>query len=294
MTRLKSLGGAVLGRIGSHDVTGLAAMVAYNLATSLIPFSILALWISGHLLDSASVEQAVVHDLTSLFPSSQDGTLRTFFANVQTGTAAIGLASLAFSIWSGMSFWGALDTSFGRIYSLPKRGWLAQKRFAFGMLWLFMLFIVATVAVPVAQSAIASVRHDLPFGLDEVPGSALVSSLAVGVFVLFMTLWAIYALGPNGRLPWRAVLPGAAFTTAVITVLDYVYPLYLTKVSNVWRFGTTVVFLVIVLAWFYAVAFVILLGAELNSALLDRHDRAEREGDAQPTRSEAISLKQAT
>ncbi|MEI6447801.1 MAG: YihY/virulence factor BrkB family protein [Actinomycetes bacterium] len=275
MARARDILGRVFARLGRDNVTGLSAMVAYNLAISLVPFSLLALWIAGQLVQSPEFESAIRRDLMAIFPGPADSTLDAFLTRVQRGAAGAGLLALLFSIWTGMSFWGAIDTCFERIYSLPSRGWLKQKRFAFLMLWLFMLFIAATIAVPAAQSALAGVRRDLPFGLADVPGLTLATSLAIGVALLFLTLWAIYALGPNGRLPWRAVFPGAVLATAVIALLDLVYPYYLTNASSVWRFGTTFVFLVIVLAWFYAVSLVILLGAEINAALLRREpDRA--------------------
>lgn len=305
IARTRELGQRALGLIGEHDITGMAAMVAYNLAISVVPFAILALWVAGRIVDSTEFEQAVIRDLGAIFPGPGDATLSTLLSRIQSGAAGTGVLALVFSIWTGMSFWGSIDTSFNRIYGLPGRGWVGQKRFSFAMLWLFIVFIAATVAVPVAQSAIAGVRSQLPFGLDRVPGVAIATSLAIGALLLFISLWAIFALGPNGRLPWKAVLPGALFATALIFLLDAVYPYYLTNVSSVWRFGTTVVFIVIALAWFYAVALVILLAAELNAALMRRHGVAAGDSAASPvadrplvnaqaSRSDAISRKQAT
>lgn len=279
---------AALSRLSDDNVTGLSAMVAYNLAISVVPFAVLALWIAGRLIGSHAFEDAIARDLSAIFPGPADTTLQALLTKIRQGAASIGLIALVASIWTGMSFWGAIDTAFGVIYELPKRGWVGQKRFAFLMLWLVVVFVAATVAVPVVQSALASVRADLPFGLDNVPGVALATSLAVGIALLFLSLWAIYVLGPNGSLRWRAVWPGALFSTTVIFALDYIYPYYLTHASSVWKFGTTAVFLVIVLLWFYAVSLVILLGAEINAWLL------ARSGKGQDVRSDAISLKQAT
>ena len=271
------MGGAkdVFSRLGRDDVTGLAAMVAYNLAISIVPLAILALWIAGRVAGSAEFEQAISRDLGAIFPGPADSTLQGLLTRIRSGAASTGIVALVVSVWTGMSFWGSIDTAFGRIYNLPGRGWLRQKRFSLAMLWLVVAFMAATVAVPVAQSALAAARNDLPFGLDHVPGGALATSLALGLLTLFCSLWAIFALGPNGRLPWKAVWPGALACTLAIAVTDAVFPYYLTHVSAVWRFGTTAVFLVIVLAWFYLVALFILLGAELNAWLLERHNRSQ-------------------
>ena len=286
--RAKAIVAAIFTRLGADNVTGLSAMVAYNLAISVVPFAVLALWIAGRLVGSHAFEDAIARDLSAIFPGPADTTLSTLLVKIREGAASIGLIALVASIWTGMSFWGAIDTAFGVIYDLPKRGWVGQKRFAFLMLWLVIIFVAATVSVPIVQSALASVRADLPFGLDTVPGVTLATSLGIGLALLFLSLWAIYVLGPNGRLRWRAVWPGALFATAVIFVLDYIYPYYLTHASSVWKFGTTAVFLVIVLVWFYAVSLVILIGAEINAWLLARSAKA------QAVKSEAISLKQST
>ena len=267
-------------------------MVAYNLAISIVPFAIFALWLAARIAGSAEFEEAITRDLAAIFPGPTDQTLNSLLARVRSGSAEIGIAALLISIWTGMSFWGSIDTAFGRMYRLPKRGWVSQKKFSFAMLWLVVLFMAATVGVPVAQSALSGVRENLPFGLADVPGATLVTSLGVGLVLLFLTLWAIYALGPNGRLPWRAVWPGALFSTFAIAITDAIFPWYLNNVNAVWHLGTTLVFLVIVLGWFYFIALIILLGAELNAWRLERQNLTSNEAD-QESRSEAISLKQA-
>src|SRR6185312_5908939 len=67
-------------------------------------------------------------------------------------------------------------------------------------------------------------------------------------------------LVPTGRMPWRCVWPGAVGATAAIAILDYAFPLYLAHVSTL-RLGTTFVFVLIALVWFYALALILLGGA---------------------------------
>ena len=67
---------------------------------------------------------------------------------------------------------------------------------------------------------------------------------------------------------WRAVWPGALGATIAIGVVDLAFPLYLTSISTIARFGTTIVFILIMLGWFYVVAFVILSGAIVNAMRL--------------------------
>jgi membrane protein len=126
-----------------------------------------------------------------------------------------------------------------------------------------VLFIVATVAVPTLQSLLVTSGDDLPFGLSDVRGLVYAVSLALGLTILFVALCVTYALVPVGRMPWRCVWPGAFGATLAIGVLDYAFPLYLQNVSTL-RVGTTFLFIVIALVWFYALALIVLAGAVVN------------------------------
>ena len=48
-----------------------------------------------------------------------------------------------------------------------------------------------------------------------------------------------------------------------MAVVDYAFPLYLTNVTSL-RVGTSFVFVLIVLVWFYVLALILLAGAVVN------------------------------
>jgi uncharacterized BrkB/YihY/UPF0761 family membrane protein len=58
-----------------------------------------------------------------------------------------------------------------------------------------------------------------------------------------------------------------------ITIVDYAFPAYLSHISTIARFGTTVVFILIVLGWFYVIAVIILGGAVVNALRLETIER---------------------
>ncbi len=155
------------------------------------------------------------------------------------------------------------------------RSWLEQKRFALAMLVVVLLFMAATVAVPTLQSLLRSSADDLPFGLSDVDGVIIGVSLAAGLLLLFLILCLIYVTVPNRALPWRAIWPGALAATVAIGIVDLVFPTYLSTVTTVARFGTTFVFVVIVLIWFYALAIILLGGAVINAMRFEIHDTGD-------------------
>jgi membrane protein len=219
-------------------------------------------------LSSQAVQRSVITDLREVFPGAAEHTLNKLLGQITSSTTSTGVLALVGSLWLGSSFWGALDTAFSRIYGCPGRSWLEQKRFGLAMVGVVLVFMVATVAVPTAQSILKAGVDDLPLDLARVTVVAYAVSLVIGVALLFGCLALIYARVPNRHVPWRAVWPGALGATIAIGVIDFGFPIYLSSISTIARFGTTIVFVLIVLGWFYLLAAIILGGAVLNAVRL--------------------------
>ncbi|HWD84655.1 MAG TPA: YihY/virulence factor BrkB family protein [Solirubrobacteraceae bacterium] len=247
------------------NITGLSAMVAYNMLLGIIPVALLGLFVAGHIVSNQTIAHSVVGDLRDIFPGSTQATLDSLLDQVSRSTTSTGVLALIASLWLASSFWGALDTSFSRIYGSPSRPWLAQKRFGVVMVGIVLLFMIATVAIPTLQSVLKAGATQLPLDLARVNDIVYVVSLAGSLAILFVCLASLYALVPTRRLRWGAIWPGALGATVAIGVVDVAFPVYLSSISTIAHFGTTVVFVVIVLGWFYVVALIILAGAVVNA-----------------------------
>ena len=243
-------------------------MVAYNMLLGIVPVALLAMFIAGQVLSDPAIERSVIGDLREVFPGAAERTLDSLLDQIKQSTTSTGLLALLASLWLASSFWGALDTAFARIYGCPSRPWLEQKRFALTMVGVVLLLMIATVAVPAVQAILTAGVDELPIDLARVTNVVYAVSLAIGVVLLFSCLAVIYARVPNRRVPWRAVWPGAIGATLAIGIVDVAFPAYLTSISTIARFGTTIVFVLIVLGWFYLLAVIILGGAIVNALRL--------------------------
>jgi YihY family inner membrane protein len=252
------------------NITGQAAMLAYNMLLGVIPVALLGLFVAGQILSSSAIQASMLTDLRNVFPGATESTLTKLLHQVQSSTTSTGLLALVASLWLASSFWGAMDTSFSRIYGCPSRSWLEQKRFGILMVGVLLAFMAATVAVPTVQSFLTAGARQLPFDLAHVANAFYIISLAISVVLLFGCLAVIYARVPNRPMPWRAVWPGALAATLTIAAVDYAFPAYLTSISTIAQFGTPVVFVLIVLGWFYVLAIIILGGAVLNALRVRR------------------------
>ncbi len=281
---------AFWGKAYKDNLTGLAAMLAYNLLLSIFPVALISLFVAGQVLSSGKLEGSVLRDLKELFPSATSTTLVDALRQVRESSTTVGIFALVTAVWIGASFWGALDTAFCGIYGLPCRSWVRQKLFGFAMLGLVLVFFAATVAVPAVQSLLAANAADLPFGLGD-RQTAFAITLGASLVIIFAALATIYRTVPNCAVGWHSVWPGALGATLAIGVVDYGFPLYLANVSSLSGVKTSVVFVLILLVWFYALAIIILSGGVVNALRLERRRGATLAPMPDPT-TEGMRLDQ--
>ena len=141
-------------RAYEENVTGLSAMVAYNLMLAVFPFALIVLFVFGQVLKIKGVEASVLDDLQRLFPNAEQTQLTDILNRIEDNSTTIGIAAFFGSLWIGASFWGAMDTAFCRIYHVECRGWVEQKRFSFAMLGVVLLLIAASIFLPTIESAL--------------------------------------------------------------------------------------------------------------------------------------------
>jgi membrane protein len=262
-------------RAYQENVTGLSAMVAYNLMLAVFPFALLVLFVFGQVLKIGGVEASVLDDLQRLFPNVEQHTLTDVLNRIEENSTTIGIAAFFGSLWIGASFWGAMDTAFCRIYHVECRGWVEQKRFSFAMLAVVLLFIAASIFLPAMESTLVSSTDRLPFGLSSIKAIDTALLLGAAILIVFLICSVIFWAVPKGHMPWRAVWPGAAFVTACAGIANWLFPVYLSNVSSLSRFGSTLGFVLIALLWFYVLSLALLAGAVINSLRHELHDTGE-------------------
>jgi YihY family inner membrane protein len=279
-------------RAYEENVTGMAAMVAYNLMLSVFPFALLVLFVFGQILQSTDAEATVLRDLQELFPATEQDTLQEALDRIRTSSTEIGVLAITAGLWIGASFWGAMDTAFCRIYHVECRGWLAQKRFSLIMLAVTAIFLAASVSVPALESLVITGADNLPLGLSDLDWLVnlllLGGSLTISFLILCLVFWAV----PKGHLPWRGVWPGALFVAIAAGAANLLFPIYLVNLSTIGEFGRIVSFVLVALLWFYALALGLLAGAVINALRHELHDTGTLRGmtaefEAMPAEAEA-------
>lgn len=250
----------------------MAAALAYYAIFALAPLLVLAVSVAGFVFGEQAAEGTIRHQLTDTVgeqvANAVEGVLRSAF---ETRFAA-GTVGLLLAIWAGSAVFlqvqGALDTVFEapeheHVHGLVRIA--RQRALAFAAA---VGLGVVLLALLVANALLANLGQLIP---DEAAWLRTLLSY-VAPTVSFLLLIGIFSLMfqylTRLRLPWRAVLRGAAFTAVLFVAGGYAVGFYLGRVAGAGTFGA-VGAVAILLFFAYLMAQIFLFGAEVTKVYAD-------------------------
>lgn len=221
-------------------------------------------------LTTVGLVQRVQELLDQALPADVARAVGTITANI-LGNPRPGLltASFAVILWSASGATRAATRALGAIYEVQRRSWFARNALALGLTLGFLLTWTLSIAIlPVSNALAVGVVSYL--GLDA-GVLVLWSSLnwVLGGALLWVTVLTLNRLGPGVSLRWRALVPGSLLTVALWIALSYGLGLWIQQSWN--KYNTTygtLAGVIVILLWSYLLALGLLLGAELNTAVL--------------------------
>jgi len=258
-----------------HDhVTIVAAGIAFFAVLAVLPALFVALALYGLFTDPSEAERQI-ESMLEVFPGSAAeiiGIQMRSIAGVSRASLSFGFfVSLALFVWTVSNATRAVVRGVKIAYDQEsERSILEHRAVAVGVT------ISAIVITLIALAVIAAV----PVWLQRFdPTNAIVTFgnfrwLLVGAGFALVT-GLLYRFAPPSRPDnWRSIVPGVIFATAMWTLTSIGFSIY---VSSFGRYNETYGTLggaVVLLLWFWFTFLAILIGAELNEALiLEKRDK---------------------
>ncbi|MCL4186005.1 MAG: YihY/virulence factor BrkB family protein [Rhodobacteraceae bacterium] len=253
--------------VGERHLGLIAAGVAFFALFSLFPglAALIALW--GFWADPAAVA-AQLGLLAEFVPEDAfaliEAQVATLVASNEVGLHWASVLSLLVALWSARSGVGAMIQGLNAVHGVENRGGLGHLLAALALTMVLMgLGIVALAAVVVAPVVLAFVPLGPWTGLAL---SALRWALAVAVIVLGVAL--LFRHGPNRpRQRTRLITPGLLIAVGVWAAASAAFSQFLAGLADYNRIHGSIGAVIALLTWFYLGAFVVLLGAALDSEL---------------------------
>ncbi|MBA3823436.1 MAG: YihY/virulence factor BrkB family protein, partial [Ktedonobacterales bacterium] len=248
-------------------VPQMAGMLAYSFLTSIIPLMLVIIAIGGFVVGAISPgsAQQLQNTIQSALPSGIGQQVVTGALNTLHRSAGLLLLiGVASALFSGSRLFVAIENSAGIVFRLRGRDGLHQNIMAVCMTLLYVVLVplifVASV-VPGKLLHLVGLPTDAGFGALVAQGLGIVVSIGVA-FVLFV---AIFIVVPNRPVTWKEAWRGAAFTAVLLVVYELLFPLYTTYLIKPGNYGSLAGFALVFLAFFYYLAFILLVGMEINS-----------------------------
>ena len=263
----ETLPGRLARKFGEDNGANQAVLIAWNMLGTIFPIALFLAAVLGLTLNLFGLkEEAIYRNVFSIIPDEKSR--QDFVGAVQGVKQSSGLlflVGLAGMLWSASSLFGAMEQAFDRLFDAPQRPFLKQKLMAVAMMGLFTLL----AGLAVASSTLLGLLKSLP----AVPAPlsqgllAYVLQPVVGVAAGFLLFGTMYYVVPNRRQRFSEVWPGALLAGIGFEALSLAFPLYLSLNKGINQYGKAFALLFILLAYFYFLGLITILGAELNSLL---------------------------
>ena len=239
--------------------THLAAMIAYFALLAFVPLTFLSLALLAF-TGQASESSFLVREISSVLPETPISDIVALVRTVEDNAAALGIVGGAFLLWTALSLFSVLESAFNIVYGLPNRSFLRGKGIAFALM--IGSLVTLFVALLIGSFGVNVLEEWAPWFIEN-RFAAYALSVAVSAIGVFVFLVSVYYLLTNERHSLGDVLPGAGLATVLLVASFQIVPVFVryAEVNPVLKtFGSPVVLLV----WLYAMANVLVFGAELN------------------------------
>ncbi|NBZ86856.1 YihY/virulence factor BrkB family protein [Stagnihabitans tardus] len=251
-------------RVEQAELSLISAGVAFFGFLALFPATAVIIAIWGAWYDPAIIEKQIDVLRPVLPPEALSLIHVQVRALVSVSGAPLGWAtaiSTLFALWSARAGVDALIRGLNAIHRLPNRTTghhhLRALVLTLALMGLALAAMLATVVAPLVIAVL------------PLPGDDAVllhrANLALGVFLVLISISLAYRFGPNHRVKPRLFTTGLWVAVGLWALAARLFMLYLANFPSYNKVYGTIGAVVILLMWLYASAFSVLLGAAVDA-----------------------------
>jgi membrane protein len=270
-------------QIKEDNVVLLAAGVAFFALLALVPTLVAFVSIYGLVADPADVNRHV-NDVLAAAPADVREMIQAQLESAveRSGTAAgiSAVVALAVALWSASAGTKHLIGAINTAYNEPEsRGFLKLRGLALGLTVGAILFVTVAFAL---IAVVPALLEDTALG-DASRITVMVlrwPAIAIG---LLAALAIAYRLAPDRDDPrWRWTTPGAIVAMVLWVAGSGLFSLYAGNFGSYDETYGSLAGVVVTMLWLFLSAFVVILGAEINSELERQTARDTTVGPREP------------
>jgi membrane protein len=268
----------VIIEIDKDDIMPSANAVAFSFTLSVFP-SLIFLFTLIPYIPVADLDKKILELLGQVLPTSIYKELSTTIIDIvsrpRSGLLSLGFILAFYAATNGMM---SLMGAFNRAYRTnDRRSFLQTRLIATGLTGLLVFALVIAVVVIIVGNVVLRwlTQHDVWGLFNDDVSLFLIAALQYGVtFALFfVAISIIYYWGPAIHKRWRFFSTGSIIAAILSILVTHLFSFYISNFASYNRLYGSIGTLIGLMLWFFLLAFVILLGFEINACI----DEAKRE-----------------
>ena len=241
-----------------------AVQIAWQALFSSFPLILGLLGLFGLVLRDPEQRRWLADAAASQFPS-QMGDLLGFIEETRELSGLLGLASVVGLAWSGYWLFETMALVFNHFYGAPDRTFPKQVAMALTLMAVYAALVTVSVLASLVSTFVVGIsERALPF---DVPGFDPAIGWLVSLGSAILMFLAVYRFVPNTPLTLADVWPGAVLAGVLFVLLSQAFPLYFRLLGGSYAAYKTLGLFLVLMTWFYCLALILVLGAELNAFL---------------------------
>jgi membrane protein len=228
------------------------------------------MWIAASIYDDATVRQALLEQVQSLFGKDSAEAVRTILsASSDTGhtlwAKAVGIGTLVVSATTVfVSLQEALNNIWGAKPEPGRRGvinFITHRLISFAMV--VSLGFVLLVSLVIDTVIVLLINMIKAYFSEAAAYIMAAINFVVSLAIVSVVIALIYKLLPDVKIKWKDVWTGAAVTALLFVIGKYLIGLYIGNGAVASAYGAAGS-LVLLLVWVYYSSCILLLGAEFT------------------------------
>ena len=265
----------VTGRYRDHHITAFSAQMAFFVFLSIFPLIMFILSLASRF--NLNIEM-MFNNIESSLPEDISYFIVNFIDNyiINDSLSLLSISGLT-ALWSASRGVNALTRSFNMAYGYKEtRNFIIIKLTGIYYTLLLIVSIIITIALPtLGLGFFHFISSYLPISVKLIDTIYTLRYLLYLMVFIFFIL-SVHKVLPAGKLKYRDVYYGAVFSIIGWYILSRSFNFFVSTFTNYATVYGGLASIVIFMMWLYFMSTVLMLGAEMNSVILQYRKHSEQ------------------
>lgn len=250
-------------RTMEHDVSGMAAQLAFFFLLSVFP---LLIFLSTLVPFFPITEDYIITYLSEYVPEESMRVISSQLDRIMTSSGTLLSVGIIGTLWTASNALNGITKAFNVAYDIVDTRKFFFTRLLSMILTIGMIFVfILALLLPVFGKQIGIYIFSY-IGISEAFLDIWDTiRWVLSTLVLFLMFLILYRVFPSMKLKRRMVLPGALFATVGWIIGSFGFSYYVNNFGNYSNTYGSLGGIIVLMLWFYMLAFVIILGGEINA-----------------------------